>query len=444
MTGTGPSEVNLRPTLYVLLAFCGLCCACASVEAQESPSTSTVSVYADYGDIIATLSINWSGDCVDVNDYTGESALSVDNGEIFEYGDDTGVQFDTENDFGIIFGPGTYTANGSFDGFSNLDQNCGVGSSNGSATVVIPPVAAALTVTPSPATIPEGQKLVITASVSGVTGYNEGPIPTGSVILFYGSTILASSSLSGVTSSGPIASSATFSLSTAGVPPGNYNLSVAYSGDSNLQGTTTPLQVTVTTPKIATTTAISVAPNPVISGNSATLTATVTPNVSGIMPTGTVNFLSGSTSIGTAKLNSSGLATLTDSTTGISPGVYAVHASYGGDASDNASVSTAQNVTVQAVTATTLTANPTTVTEGQAVELTAKVARTKSSGTPTGTVAFQFGGYTLATSTLNAGTATANISTKNLSSGTYPLTAIYNGDTLDAESTSSAVTITVQ
>jgi hypothetical protein len=39
---------------------------------------------------------------------------------------------------------------------------------------------------------------------------------------------------------------------------------------------------------------------------------------------------------------------------------------------------------------------------------------------------------------------TASISTKNLASGTYLLTAIYNGDTLDATSTSNTVTVTVQ
>jgi hypothetical protein len=139
------------------------------------------------------------------------------------------------------------------------------------------------------------------------------------------------------------------------------------------------------------------------------------------------------------------VATLTESTTGIPPGVYGIHASYGGDAYDYASVSGTQNVTVQAATATTLTANPTTVTEGQTVDLSATVKRTQSSGEPTGTVAFQFAGYTFATTSVNSsGTATASISTKNLSSGTYPLTAIYNGDTLDAASTSATVNVTVQ
>jgi hypothetical protein len=183
----------------------------------------------------------------------------------------------------------------------------------------------------------------------------------------------------------------------------------------------------------------------VTAGKSVTLTATVTSSVSGITPTGTVNFLVGTTSIGTAKLNSSGVATLTDSTAGIPPGVYAVHASYGGDAYDYASVSGTQNVTVQAATATTLTASPMTVTEGQTVDLTAAVKRSQSSGEPTGTVAFQFAGYTFATTSVNgSGVATASISTRNLGSGTYPLTAIYNGDTLDAASTSATVNVTVQ
>jgi hypothetical protein len=435
--------MNLRLTPLCLLTFAALCCANASAQYQQYPSTTSVNIGTDSGDIYAYSSISWSGDCDDPNDGLANSALYLNNDtQIFVYGDDSGAEFDSEEDFGLIFGPGSYTAYGSWNGFGNNDEQCTVEGSSGSASLVIPSVAAVLTLTPSPATVPEGQKLVVTASVSGVTGYNQGPIPTGSVILFYGSTILASSSLSGVTSTGPIASSATFSLSTAGVPPGNYTLSIAYSGDANLNGTTTPLQVTVTNAKVSTATGLTAAPNPVTAGKSLTLTATVTS--SGVTPTGMVTFLVGTTSIGTAKLNSSGVATLTESTSGIPAGVYAVHASYGGDAFNYASVSSAQNVTVQATTATTLTANPTTVTEGQTVNLTAKVARTGNSGTPTGTVAFQFGGYTLATATLSSGTATAGISTKNLSPGSYPLTAVYNGDTLDAKSNSNTVTITVQ
>jgi hypothetical protein len=96
-------------------------------------------------------------------------------------------------------------------------------------------------------------------------------------------------------------------------------------------------------------------------------------------------------------------------------------------------------------TATTLAANPTTVTPGQAVTFTAKVTRTPAGGAPAGTVSFAFSGYLFSSATpTSQGTAAVTFSTKNLGSGTYPITATYDGDTFDVTSTSAPVNITVQ
>jgi hypothetical protein len=149
--------------------------------------------------------------------------------------------------------------------------------------------------------------------------------------------------------------------------------------------------------------------------------------------------------LGHASLNSSGVASIMLSTKGISPGTYPITANYGGDAYDYASASSGVKGTIQAVTTTALAANPTTIQPGATVDFTATVARSGATGTPTGTVSFELGGYAFGTSTLNSkGVATLSFPTTNLGAGSYSIDAVYAGDTLDATSTSTPVTITVQ
>ena len=68
-------------------------------------------------------------------------------------------------------------------------------------------------------------------------------------------------------------------------------------------------------------------------GQSVTFTTTVRQSVSGTgVPTGTVTFLDGSTSLGTAALNA-GVATLT--TSALSAGTHQIVAAYSGDTNFN-------------------------------------------------------------------------------------------------------------
>jgi FtsP/CotA-like multicopper oxidase with cupredoxin domain len=97
---------------------------------------------------------------------------------------------------------------------------------------------------------------------------------------------------------------------------------------------------------IDSTTKLAASPSQANPGQSVTLTATVAASTSGAAstPTGTVTFSVGSTTLGTATLNSSGVATL--STTALPTGSDAVTASYGGDTNFAASKSTALSVIV--------------------------------------------------------------------------------------------------
>lgn len=189
-----------------------------------------------------------------------------------------------------------------------------------------------------------------------------------------------------------------------------------------------------------TTTTLTVAPgNAVTQGTTVTLTATVAASST---PAGSVTFMDGTTALGTATLNGSGMATFP--TNALSVGVHTITAAYGGNATFAGSTSPAVAVTVnpQALPATTsvLTASPTTITSGANVTFTDTV--TAGSGTPTGTVTFMNGTTNLGSATLNA-SGVASFPTTALPVGSDSVTAVYAGDTNFAGSTSNPVVITV-
>ena len=93
-------------------------------------------------------------------------------------------------------------------------------------------------------------------------------------------------------------------------------------------------------------------------------------------------------------------------------------------------------------TTTNLSATPTTLTAGQTLTLTATVTAASGS-TPTGTVTFLNGAVPLGSATLN-GTGIAPLTLKP-AAGSYSITAVYAGASVDAPSTSSPpVAVTVE
>ncbi len=204
--------------------------------------------------------------------------------------------------------------------------------------------------------------------------------------------------------------------------------------------------LTVTAGKANATAVLSASPTSVSVGQSVTLKATVTG--SGATPTGSVTFSADGATLATVAVNGSGVASLTASTNGTPPATYPVIATYNGNSSYNSSESSAVNVKLaKAPTSNTLTASPASVTPPASVTLTATVKRSASSttGTPTGSVTFSTEGVTLATVALNsAGVAKLTASSKGYPAGAYAIKAVYNGDSYDVSSTSSAVTVTVK
>lgn len=275
-----------------------------------------------------------------------------------------------------------------------------------------------------------GQAVTFTASVAS----SKGVPPNGETITFYnGTTVLGTAPLSGGAAA----------LITSTLPAGIFMITASYPGDSNFAASVSPAvrQVVNSTTKSATTTTLASSLNPSIYGQKVTLTAAVT-TVGPLPPTGTVVFTwQNSTetfTIGTASLNSSGIAILTRSN--LNADLYPLTAVYKGDANNLGSTSPVLNQTVtQATSAATISSslNPSNV--GQAVTFTAKI--TSPTVTPTGPVTFTAGTTVLGTVQLNGGIAT--YTTSSLPAGSAVVKVTYAGDS-NIKGSSAKITQVVQ
>lgn len=147
--------------------------------------------------------------------------------------------------------------------------------------------------------------------------------------------------------------------------------------------------------------------------------------------------------LGTAKLNSSGNATLSVGAKKLPTGSDSVTASYSGDVYYAAGNSAAFTITVAAASTSTAVAsslNPSSL--GQSITFTANV--TSAAGlTPSGNVQFKDGKTVLGVVALNAsGVATFSIAT--LPAGSHSITAVFVGSLNFAESISPVLTQVVQ
>src|SRR5437773_1944680 len=189
----------------------------------------------------------------------------------------------------------------------------------------------------------------------------------------------------------------------------------------------------------ATTTTLTASPNPSTVGQAVTLTATVRPVAPATgVPTGSVSFRDGATTIETATLDATGTASIVVSTLGA--GNHSLTAVYAGSPDFQTSTSAVVTQVVRAATTTTLSSTPNPSTAGQAVTLTATVLPVApATGTPTGTVTFRHGTTPIGSATLGA-TGTASIVVSTLAAGSHSLTAAYGGSANFLASTSAVMT----
>ncbi len=269
-----------------------------------------------------------------------------------------------------------------------------------------------------PMTLPAGAN---TNAVLSILVANQG---AGSVSLFGAQLEQAATAGVYVQTSGTSASGqggvATFTTST--LLNGSHSINVSYSGDSNYLASTGALNQSLTVGKgTATATVTSSLPSSNY-GQSVTFTATVSgPDAT---PSGTVTFFDGATSLGTATLDGSGYAAISNSL--LTAGSHSITVQYGGDGNFSAVTSAAITQTVATVSAavsTTSTVNPSTF--GQSVDLDVTV--TGAGAVPTGTVVVTDAGTSIGTLTLDA-SGTAHLTTSTLTVGSHALTFTYSGD----------------
>ena len=187
-----------------------------------------------------------------------------------------------------------------------------------------------------------------------------------------------------------------------------------------------------------TATTLAATPTTATVGQTVTLTATVVRTSGTGTPTGTVTFTADGRKLGSpVTLNSSGVATLTASSSAYPPGSYSLLATYNPDGADNGSSAAYTFVLTKATSGTVLTVSTESPTVGETVTLTATVARTTGSGYATGLVTFYDGASNvLATATLKNGVASVTAHA-NYPVGTYNMKASYGGDASDYGSTST-------
>jgi hypothetical protein len=300
------------------------------------------------------------------------------------------------------------------------------------------PVSGSLTVAPEPSIF--GQSFVATLSVSGQTSGL--PVPTGSVDFYVDGAFVATANMSG--------GSASYTDSNSLVA-GQHTIVASYSGDSRYAPKSFSVIHTIQPPVYATHTTLAVSPLTVLASQTVRLTATVasTPPV----PAGVVTFLDGTSTIGSASLNSSGNAFFDTALLG--PGTHSLSATYDGytqvgftgtsatytAAIFSPSTSTPTSVVVNVDgTSTTLSASSTSPTSGTVVTFTTNV--TSAAGAPFGGVTFYDGSTVLGTSDLQANDS-ASFSTASLSAGTHSINAAFNANGPFAGSTSPIVSVSV-
>ena len=289
-------------------------------------------------------------------------------------------------------------------------------------TEVVNQISTVTTIASSNSTVNVGTPITFTASVSNTIG----PAPTGSVQFTEGATVLGS---------GAVDSSGHASLTLATLTPGTHTIVATYSGDTDNSGSAS-IGLVETIQQIATTTVLTSDQNPASAGAPIHLSATVAISA-GASPdgaiTGLVTFSEGSLILGTAQVNSSGIASIAVST--LTVGANNISASYPGNTNYAGSIS---NILLQSIsstsTTTVLTAGGTSSLSGKPVTLTVTVI--SPTGIPTGSVIFRDGAANIGQGTLNAqGVATLSIS--SLAVGPHTLTAVYQGDSSYLTSTSA-------
>lgn len=224
---------------------------------------------------------------------------------------------------------GTDVITAAYAGTSTFSASTSVGLS---IKVTQPVVATVTSLSVSSSSVTENTSITLNATVRQSIGT---ATPTGTVVFYDGSNPIGIASLT----------SGTASLSTSSLSVGLHRFTSTYEGTSGFAGSTSnAISVTVnasstlSTSRTKTSTAISASTTQAQQGYTIALTAVVTGTAGSAVPTGSVEFIAGTTKLGSVTL-SSGKAYL--HTSALPVGMDAITATYSGDVLHAGSSSTA-------------------------------------------------------------------------------------------------------
>jgi hypothetical protein len=393
--------------------------AAVSVTVSLAPTTATIAATpatAQYGSstaITVTISATGATGTVTIRDGATTIGTATVSGGVAN--------------FTASLGTGSHTLSASYSG----DANYGATSTTASATVTITVATSTTTVSANPASAPLGFATTLTAVVSPKAA-------TGTVTFTDTTTgiVVGTATLSGGTAS------------LAGVmlaPAGGHSITATYSGDVNDGGSVSGVATFTVTPGPSNVTLSNTPASPTTFGTKVTFSTAMT-SALGVVPTGTMQYLDGATVLGSAPvtLDSTNSPVSTFSTATLMPGTHTLTAVYSGDANYGSTTSSAVTLVVtDANSSITLVSTPPQTTPGQQFTLTATVASTTGSGTPTGTVSFfDQNNVNLGTVALVGGSA--SITQSQAALGNYSYTSSYSGDADYNPTTSSATIVSVK
>jgi len=341
-----------------------------------------------------------------------------------------------------------------YDAGQGYDLATGLGSVDAFNLVTkwasLPPVAGTtMTLAATPVNIAASASVQLTATLTVVSGGN---VPAGSVTFALGNATLGTAVLTGLTTT----ATATLTVRGANLAWGVNTVTATWAGNASFGSATASANLTViaASPALATATSMVVNASPVVIAPSAStvLTAVLTAGArqaSGAnLPTGTVVFTAGNTTLGTANLVTSAsgdVATLIVKGTSLAVGINTITAGFaatGGFGSSSSSV-VVTVVSPAAGTVTTATVNPANIAASGTAQVTAFVKPLAGNTVPTGTVTFSVGDNTLGAAQLSNGSATLPVQGGNLATGGNNVVASYGGDGNFSGSTATPVTIIV-
>jgi RHS repeat-associated protein len=294
--------------------------------------------------------------------------------------------------------------------------------------ILVPTVSVLAAVTSTTTTLASGTNPVAVGSATLLTASVTGTSPSGTVTFKSGSATLGTGLLSGSGATRTATFSAIFTTT------GSKSLTAVYGGNAtNKASTSTAVSQTVSKANSTVTMISSI--NPSSFGASVTFTATLV----GYTPSGNLTFMDGSTVLGTSSLSGTGnTRSALYASNALAGGSHSMTAVYAGDANNASSSSAALAQTVNpAQSSTTLASSLNPSSYGQNLTLTASV----TGNNPSGNLTFMDGSTVLGTLTLNAGLAI--FSSSSLVAGTHTLKAVYNGDIVNAASTSVVLIQTI-